>query len=255
MGGWLTVTNLVSPIMVYFDRFLMASLLTLTAVTYYVTPFEVVSKILIVAGAMMGVLFPALATAFAADRSRLVTLYEQASRVLMLVMLPPVVVLFLFAPEGLALWLGDDFREASTVVVHWLTLGVMFNSAAQTPFSVLQSIGRADLVAKAHLAELVPYVVSLWVLTKTFGIAGAAAAWTLRTGYDAAILLWLTRHEVRELRPTIDRSWLTLATLPAAFALGTLLTPFVLRLLVAALVSGTCAVLLWPSLRKVAAST
>ena len=46
-GGWLTVTNIVGPVMVYFDRFFIASLLSLHAVAYYVTPYEVVARIFI----------------------------------------------------------------------------------------------------------------------------------------------------------------------------------------------------------------
>ncbi len=62
-GGWLTVTNIVGPVMVYFDRFFIATLLTLAAVTYYVTPYEVVSRLLIVPIAAMSVLFPTVSRA------------------------------------------------------------------------------------------------------------------------------------------------------------------------------------------------
>jgi len=38
------VTNVVSPLLVTFDRFLIGALVSVTAVAYYATPFEVVTK-------------------------------------------------------------------------------------------------------------------------------------------------------------------------------------------------------------------
>src|SRR5205814_9252816 len=46
-GGWMTVSNVVSPIMVYVDRFLIGSILSIVAVAYYATPYEVATKLLI----------------------------------------------------------------------------------------------------------------------------------------------------------------------------------------------------------------
>ncbi|WP_419776316.1 oligosaccharide flippase family protein, partial [Lactobacillus helveticus] len=51
MGSWMTVSNIVGPVMVYSDRFLIGALVSMTAVSYYVTPYEVVTKLLIVPGA------------------------------------------------------------------------------------------------------------------------------------------------------------------------------------------------------------
>jgi O-antigen/teichoic acid export membrane protein len=250
LGGWLSVSNLVSPIMVYFDRFFIASLLTLAAVTYYVTPFEVVSRILVVAGAVTGVLFPALATAFASDRTRLVHLYEQASRVLLVVMIPPVAIAFLLAPEALGLWLTDDFRQQSTAVVHWLAVGIIANTMAQTPFAVLQSGGRADLVAKLHLIEVPLYLAGLWILTREYGIAGAAAAWTIRATLDAGALLWLARRQLPELRAPVARSFIELAILPAPFLLALTLDSVNARVVASVVVTALAGVVLWPTLRK-----
>lgn len=37
-GGWMTISNIVSPLMGYLDRFLIGALVTTAAVAYYVTP-------------------------------------------------------------------------------------------------------------------------------------------------------------------------------------------------------------------------
>src|SRR2546426_200083 len=57
LGGWMTVTNVVSPLMVSLDRFLISAILSVTAVAYYTTPYEVVTKLLVFPVAVAGVFF------------------------------------------------------------------------------------------------------------------------------------------------------------------------------------------------------
>jgi len=215
-GGWLSVTNIVGPFLVYFDRFLLGAIMTMTAVTYYVTPYEVMSKLQLVSAAVMGVLFPAMSATYAADRSRLVYLYERTTRVLVVLMVPVTCVLFLFAPEGLNVWLGQDFVQQSTPVVQWLALGWLINVMAQAPFTILQSCGRPDLVAKTHLAELIPYILLLWVMTTNFGIAGTAATWFLRVLVDTIILNMIAQRVIPELHGVIRRTYVELLAVLAA---------------------------------------
>lgn len=238
-GGWLTVSNIVGPLMVYFDRILIGAMMTMTAVTYYVTPYEVLSRLRIVPQSVMGVLFPALATAYTSDRQRLVKLYGQASRLLFFVMLPPVAVIFLLAPEGLTLWVGPEFRQMSTGVVQWLAVGVLVNALARAPLVALQGAGRPDIVARVHLLEFVPYAVLLWVLIMQYGIVGAAAAWTLRVVVDAVILLILAARAVMELRAVVRRTLVLVPALAGVFALAALVEPLLPRVLIA---GGACVV-------------
>lgn len=217
-GGWLTVTNIVGPLMVYFDRFLIGAVLTMTAVTYYVTPYEVVTRAQMFPQAVTAVLFPAMATAMAADRLHLTRLYEETSRVLLLLMLPVTSAFFLFAPEALGFWLGSDFREASTPVVRWLALGLLVNTLARPAFTVLQSAGRPDLVAVTYIVELVPYVLLLWWLTMQLGIAGTALAWFIRVLVDTVVLNEIAGRQVAEIRSEVVRAYGALVAVLAVSA-------------------------------------
>ncbi len=58
-GGWMTVSNIVGPLMVTLDRFFIAGLVSVAAVTYYATPFEMVTKLWVISSAISGVMFPA----------------------------------------------------------------------------------------------------------------------------------------------------------------------------------------------------
>lgn len=47
-GGWMMVSNFVSPLMVYADRFFIGTWIGLQAVTYYATPVDVLTRVLII---------------------------------------------------------------------------------------------------------------------------------------------------------------------------------------------------------------
>ncbi|MEM1989646.1 MAG: flippase [Candidatus Bathyarchaeia archaeon] len=188
-GGWVLVSNVVGPILVYLDRFLIGSLLTMDAVAYYTAPYEAVTRLWIIPASLTMTLFPAFSTLEGVkDRQKLVTLFARAIKYVLLVLTPIVIVLEVFAKEILQIWLGSDFSIESKTVMRLLTFGVLVNSLAHIPFALLQGIGRSDITAKFHLLELPISVGLTWFLIKEIGIQGAALAWTLRVGIDAFLL-------------------------------------------------------------------
>jgi O-antigen/teichoic acid export membrane protein len=196
-GSWMTVSNIVGPLMVTLDRFVIGSLLTVGAVAYYATPYEVVTKFWIISGSLLGVMFPAFSTSFANDRHRTAVLYGRTVKYLLLTLFPLTLFVITFADLGLKIWLGAEFAQHSTAVLQWLAVGVFINCLASVPFAVIQGAGRPDLTAKLHMIELPVYLVALFSLTKRYGIEGAAIAWTGRVATDALVLFAMTQRFVR----------------------------------------------------------
>jgi O-antigen/teichoic acid export membrane protein len=192
-GGWITVSNIVSPVMVYVDRFLVAALVSVAAVAYYVTPYSVVTNLLVIPTAMVGVLFPAFATSYVRDPDRTRQLFARGVKYVFVVMFPLALLIVALARQGLDLWLGPEFAEHGTRVLQLLTVGVLVNSLAQFPSSLVQGAGRPDLTAKLHLVELPLYLGAVWWVTRNFGIEGTAAVWSARVMVDAAVLFRMAR--------------------------------------------------------------
>jgi O-antigen/teichoic acid export membrane protein len=205
-GSWMTVTNLVSPLMVTLDRFLVGALLSIAAVTYYVTPFEVVTKVLLIPAALMGVAFPAFSTSSVHDRSYTSVLFGRSVKSMTLILFPIVLFIVVFAKDGLTLWIGADFAQHSARVLQLIGIGVFINSLASVPFAFLQGIGRPDLTGKLNLLELPFYLLSVWGLTKLRGIEGTALAWTLRMAVDGAALFFLSAKIVPQSAPAVRRT-------------------------------------------------
>jgi O-antigen/teichoic acid export membrane protein len=221
-GSWMTVTNLVSPLMVTLDRFLIGALLSIAAVTYYVTPFEVVTKVLLIPAALVGVVFPAFSTSSVHDRSYTSLLFGRSVKSITLVLFPIVLLIIVFAQDGLKLWLGADFAQHSARVLQLIGIGVFINSLASVPFAFLQGIGRPDLTGKLNLIELPFYLLSVWGLTKFRGIEGTALAWTLRMTVDGVALFFLSAKIVPESAAAVRRTALIMvgAVLTLILAIG-----------------------------------
>ncbi len=196
-GGWMTISNLVSTLMVMIDRFLIGALVTMTAVSYYATPYEVVTKLWLIPGALVGVMFPAFSTSSAQDRNRTAVLFRRSVKCILIVLFPMVLLLIVLAQDGLRVWLGTEFAANSVRVVQWLAVGVFINSLALVPSALVQGMGRPDLTAKLQLLELPVYLAALIWLTKEYGIEGAAIAWTGRVALDALILFIMARRLLR----------------------------------------------------------
>ncbi len=192
-GSWMTVTNIVGPLMNYMDRFLIGALISVAAVAYYATPYEVVIKLGLISGALVGILFPAFSTIWSQDRDRTARLFGRGVNYIFLSLFPLILVIVTLAHEGLSLWLGSEFADNSTFVLQWLAVGVFINSIAQIPFALVQGAGRPDLTAKMHLIELPFYLLTLWWLLGVYGIKGAAIVWVVRVAVDTLILFVMVR--------------------------------------------------------------
>jgi O-antigen/teichoic acid export membrane protein len=220
-GAWLTVSNVVGPLLVYLDRFAIGALIAVSAVAYYAAPYEVVSRLWLIPAAIAGVLFPAMA---AARVENLAGLYRRGIKAVLIVVLPIALGVVLFAPEWLKLWLGGEYAERGARVAQVLGLGVTMNCLAYLPFTILQARGRADLTAKAHLVELGLYLLLLGMFVPRWGIEGAAAASALRSTVDV-ILLFSLAHYTGAPSPAFSR--LQVIAMGLAFALvGIALAPF-----------------------------
>jgi O-antigen/teichoic acid export membrane protein len=191
-GGWVMVCNVLIPVLVYVDRFVIGALISIAAVTYYSVPYEVVSRLQIVPGSIGTTLFPALIFLSVEGRERLKRLYMRSLKTVMLLIVPAAVLLVIFARDGLRIWVGADFAAHSASTLQVLSAGLVLNGLSQMPANLLDAVGRPDLRAKVFLVYLIPYLAALWFCTKHFGILGAAIAWTLRGAVELILFVLAT---------------------------------------------------------------
>jgi len=184
-GGWVTVTSFVGPMMVILDRFIIGALSGAKAVSYYTVPFQLGERSTILSSSLVSALFPRFAAASSEEEHRLAV---KGLRLLVVVITPLVAVGLLFMEPFLAWWIDPAFADQSARLGQIILFGFWFNSFAKIPSVQLQARGRPDLVAKCHLAEILPYFGLLYLGISLFGLVGAAAAFSLRVVLDLSLL-------------------------------------------------------------------
>lgn len=220
-GAWLTISNFISPIMIYMDRFILGAILTMSAVAYYTTPYEMVSRLGLISGGFMGVMFPAFSVYSLKDEEKLTALQQKSIRYLLLVLIPLVTFLIFSAEPLLYYWLGSEFAENSTLVLQILAVGILINCIAMVPSTLIQAVGRPDIRAKLHMAELPVYLVMIWFFAQYMGVVGVALAWLLRVVIDGGFLLFFCNRLVPFMnrnRGTLYRQFLMYTVLFAFLA-------------------------------------
>lgn len=193
-GGWLTISNIIGPLMTYLDRFIVGGLLTMSAVAYYSTPYDVITKLGIIPASLLAAVFPNLCRYAATDSNSFMTLYRKSVKYIIVIMAPLAIILIICAEPLLQIWLGREFAVKSSTVVQILSLGVFLNSIAQVPYAAIQSLGRPDITAKLHVLEFPFYLCMLWAMVAHLGITGAALSWLLRVMFDAGMLFRITHR-------------------------------------------------------------
>ena len=163
--------------------------------TFYTVPFNAVMKFTVVSGAVVRVLMPRLAALGARGSAvEALELTERADRILVTGMVALMVPFVVMAPELLTLWVGDDFATRSSLASRILLVGVAVNAAAIPGHSVVLARGRPAYLTYLYAAEVILHVVVVYLLVTGFGLAGAAAAWTVRVGLDTLAQRKLAEH-------------------------------------------------------------
>ncbi len=196
-GGWMTVSTLVAPLILAADRLVIAIYGSLASLTYYVVPYEVITKLWILSASLLAAAYPQMT---ALRKAELRQLGDRCLYWLLRVATPLAIGAILLAEPGLKAWVGARIADQATPVLQLLAIGVWLNVLAQVPQTVLQATGNADAVARLQLLELPFYLVLVTVLMQAYGTVGVALAWVLRAALDAVLLVWLTHRRVEGFR-------------------------------------------------------
>jgi O-antigen/teichoic acid export membrane protein len=222
-GGWITVSSVIGPTMLYMDRFVIGALVSAAAVAYYVTPYEVVTKLFVVSSGISAVMFPAFSLSGRMDPDRSSMLYRRAMKCTFAFLLAPTVLLIVGAKGGLSLWLGSDFAAHSYLVAQILLIGTFALGMEALPFVLIQGLGRPDIPAKLNLVEGPLYAVGLYWSVRSYGVTGAAVAWTLRATLDA-LLLFFFAHRLQRNPSSQLSDAPVVSVIPKGAALGLLMS-------------------------------
>ncbi|MCE2574196.1 flippase [Komagataeibacter sp. FNDCR2] len=191
IGGWMTLSNLMFPILSYMDRFMIATVLSAAVTSYYTTAFDVVARLSMITMAVTSTAYPAMAASWRTDTLATTALYRNSILTVLGLLFPFCLLGALFSHDILSLWVGADFARHSTLIMKCLSIGVFFFGMDAVAAGFLDGIGRAEMNAILSVVEVVVYTPLLLVFLHWFGVNGAAFAWASRSLMDCVVRIGL----------------------------------------------------------------
>jgi O-antigen/teichoic acid export membrane protein len=187
-GGWMAITNMVYPALASADQFIIGSIIGLAAVAHYAVPMSLVLRSNAVPVAFGRTFFPRMSS-LSGDAANALALRGVTTMGYGFATVCAVAIIL--SPTLFRYWIGADFALSAAPVAQILFFGIWAAGLAMVAFTLLQSQGRPDLTGKLNIAEALPFLGIVWLLTTLFGINGAAIGWSLRCTVDAFALIWL----------------------------------------------------------------
>lgn len=191
-SAWITIANIVGPIISNIDRILISVIISAKALAYYATPYEMIVKLLIIPDAMVAVLFPVFSASFFNNKTDSKKLFYSGVKFIFLFIYPIVLLVITFANEGIELWIGSEFAKESSIILQILAFGILFNAISYIPFNYFQGVGQPHIPALLSLIELPLYLIFMFFFIQNWGLKGAAIIWLVRIILDTGSLFFLT---------------------------------------------------------------
>jgi O-antigen/teichoic acid export membrane protein len=191
-GGGIVISSIALVLLANFEKLTLSALVSVKSLAYYSVAYTFANMATMFSAAMMQSLLPAFSQLLTPDkRTEFNELFSRMLRLNIIWLLPAVMFMIVIAKPFFTVWAGEDFGRESILPFYILLFGLFFNVSAYVPYTSLTASGRTDITAKLYWVELIPFILTVIVLTYFFGIIGAAVAWSLRVIIDAICLNYL----------------------------------------------------------------
>lgn len=189
-GGWMTVAQILGPVMFFMERMFIGRLNSLEWVAYYSVPSDALMKLVVIPMSFATTLFPYLSRIWIheGERGEGKKKYLLSVKYIFLILAPLLAIAGVFSHEILTVWLGSVFADQGAFIMVILSIGILVHSLSQMPNAAVLALGRPDMAAKLLIIELPLYLPLCYLITGSYGIHGTIIAWLGRMIVEATTL-------------------------------------------------------------------
>lgn len=185
-GGWISLANVVLPLLSVADRVLVTRLTSLAALPAFAVPQELVTRLSIVSVSVVAAYFPRMAAAQSVEeQTRLIRRAFTASCALVAV---PAFLLLAGARPLLEWWAPPEFAAAAAIPLRWMAVALLISAATSVVVAVLQVRRIIVPMSVVRWIELPCFLAMQFILIRQYGVAGAAAGIVVRSVVDLIAL-------------------------------------------------------------------
>ena len=121
--------------------------------------------------------------------------FVRANKYLVTALIPMMFVLYIWAPEIFRIWIGQEMSLQVSSPFRMLIFGFAVGLLAPLSGTLLEAIGRPDILVKLYVVEVPFNIATVVALVKLYGVQGAAISYTIRTVLET-VLLWLILYRL-----------------------------------------------------------
>jgi len=157
------------------DKFLIGFFLPLGQLTFYLVPASVLQRLWVIPSSVGDIAFPMISEMSSRGESdSMETFFRLCSLMVLWLVIPGFIILALFAPQFLTLWIGSEFSDQGVWPMRWLTLGYFFYLLALIPATAAYAVGKPQYALANNLAQAATCIILWPILIPRYGITGAA---------------------------------------------------------------------------------
>ena len=174
-SAFVLINNLGQKVVFMTDAIVIGIFMPVASVTFYAiagTLIEYLRKLVVVTAQVM---MPMVAQYSALDdHERINKTVIDGSKLTLFISFPVALVFIVLGGEFIALWMGEEFRELSGLVLLILAVSQIFSAPHQTLSSVLYGLDKHKMLAYFRIGEAVSNLLLSIYLLQIYGVAGVA---------------------------------------------------------------------------------
>jgi len=178
-AGGMLATSMLVLFLTQIDKLLLSTLLPLRLYGYYMLAASVAGALRFLISPFVGAALPHFTELVARnDKLALINNYHRASQFMAFIVVPPAVVMAVFARPLLLIWSRDiELANQGAPLVTLLALGTMFNAFMNIPYVLQLAYGWSWLAARINLVAVAILVPSIFYFVPRYGALAAGWVW------------------------------------------------------------------------------
>jgi O-antigen/teichoic acid export membrane protein len=198
-GGGVVANAIAELLFAHFDKLTVSHYVSVKDFAYYSIAAAVAGLIVPIPLAMFQALLPAFSRMHAAgDSMGLELLLQRATKAVLLLAMPLLVLIVVGTHPFLNVWAGSEFALHGSRTAYILAAGQVVAIFGYAPGAVLYAKARTGSMAALRWIELPIFMVAVVLVTQRFGALGAAACWSTRYLVDT---IAMSTMALRTMRP------------------------------------------------------
>lgn len=189
------------------DKLVLSKILPLADYGYFTVAVLVASGIMVISGPISNVLMPRLTRLHAeGQHDDFISVYRQATRIVVATVLPAALILVFFAPQVLWAWTGDAaLVQHAAPILRLYAIGNAFLAISAFPYYLQYAKGDLKLHLIGNLIFVFLLIPCIIFMTIYYGVQGAGYVWV---GLNITYFLFWTAFVHRKFFGSFHMRWL-----------------------------------------------